>query len=108
MAADRAGRELFMADPSNPINAALVKEFGVYPPGCFVTLASGETGIVIRRGPTVMAPVVAAMTDRYGDPYPDPVRRDTSLPAHAIVGVLPAKSVQVRPEPEKLVALATG
>ena len=39
-----------MQDPGHPICAALVKEFGVYPPGCFVTLASGETGVVVKRG----------------------------------------------------------
>jgi HD-GYP domain-containing protein (c-di-GMP phosphodiesterase class II) len=108
IAADRAGREIFMGDPSNPINAALVKEFGVYPPGCFVALASGETGIVVKRGPTVMAPVVAAMTDRYGDPHRDPVRRDTAQPAHAIVGVLPAKALRVRTTTDKLAALVVA
>ncbi|MEO7245132.1 MAG: HD domain-containing phosphohydrolase, partial [Rubrivivax sp.] len=56
-AADQAGRELFMQDPGHPICAALVKEFGIYPPGCFVTLASGETGVVVKRGSTVMTPV---------------------------------------------------
>lgn len=108
MAADRAGREIFMRDPSNPITAALVKEFGVYPPGCFVTLASGETGVVVKRGPTVMAPVVAVMTNRYGEALPEPVRRDTTQATHAIIGVLPAKAVRGRVTPEKLVALAAG
>jgi HD-GYP domain-containing protein (c-di-GMP phosphodiesterase class II) len=106
--ADRAGREIFMGDPSNPINAALVKAMGVYPPGCFVTLASGETGIVIKRGPTVMAPVVAAMTDRHGEPLAEPVHRDTAHPAHAIVSVLPAKTVPVRATPEKLAAMVAA
>ncbi len=106
MAADRAGREIFMSDPSSPINAALVKELGVYPPGCFVSLASGETGIVVKRGPTVMAPVVAAMTNRYGEVHPEPVRRDTSQPMHAIVGVLAARSVKVRVAPEALATMS--
>jgi HD-GYP domain-containing protein (c-di-GMP phosphodiesterase class II) len=106
MAADRAGRELFMRDPANPITAALVKEFGVYPPGCYVALASGETGVVIKRGPTVMAPVVAAMTNRHGDALVEPVRRDTTQPGQTVVAVLPAKSVKVRLTPEKLLAMA--
>jgi HD-GYP domain-containing protein (c-di-GMP phosphodiesterase class II) len=108
MAADRAGREIFMRDPSNPITAALVKEFGVYPPGCFVTLASGETGIVVKRGQTVMAPIVAVMTNRYGEPLPEPIRRDSSQAPHAVIGVLPAKAMRVRVPPEKLAALAAG
>ena len=61
LAGIRAGREIFMQDPGHPVCSALVKEFGVYPPGCFVTLASGETGVVIKRGSTVMSPIVALL-----------------------------------------------
>ena len=56
MAADRAGRAMFMYDPGNSMTAALVKEFGVYPPGCFVKLVSGETAVVVKRGPSVDHP----------------------------------------------------
>jgi HD-GYP domain-containing protein (c-di-GMP phosphodiesterase class II) len=108
MSADRAGREIFMRDPANPITAALVKEFGVYPPGCFVTLASGETGVVVKRGPTVMAPVVAVMANRYGEPLSEPVRRDSSQPGHAVVSVRPAAEMKIRAAPEKLALLAAA
>ena len=104
--ADCAGREIFMADPGHPVCAALIKEFGVYPPGCFVALASGETGVVIKRGPTVMAPIVAALTNASGAPLREPQRRDTLLPLHAIVGVLPAGQMRVPVDLEKLTALA--
>ncbi|MDH5340914.1 MAG: hypothetical protein OEW22_14125, partial [Rubrivivax sp.] len=104
-AADRVGRELFMRDPGHPVCAALVKEFGVYPPGCFVTLASGETGVVVARGSTVMTPLVAAMTNGYGAPLPEPVRRDTRQPLHAILGVLPARQMRARLQPEKIAAV---
>jgi hypothetical protein len=105
-AADRAGREIFMQDPGHPVCAALVKEFGVYPPGCFVALASGETGVVVKRGPTVMTPIVAALTNAYGAPLREPVRRDTMMPLHAIVGVLPARQVRTAMPPEQLAQLA--
>ena len=105
-AADEAGREIFRQDPGHPITAALVKEFGIYPPGTFVALASGETGIVVRRGPTVMTPVVAALTTLYGDALAQPQRRDTSQPLYAIVGVLPARQMRVRAVPAQLLALA--
>jgi hypothetical protein len=105
-AADRAGREIFMQDPGHPVCAALVKEFGVYPPGCFVALASGETGVVVKRGPTVMTPIVAALTNAYGAPLREPVRRDTMMPLHAIVGVLPARQVRTALPLEQLVQLA--
>ncbi len=104
-AADRAGREIFMQDPGHPVCAALVKEFGVYPPGCFVALASGETGVVVKRGSTVMSPIVAAMTNAYGAPLSEPVRRDTLLPLHAIVRVLQPRQMRARMPPEKLVPL---
>ncbi|MBL8328703.1 MAG: hypothetical protein JNJ71_07600 [Rubrivivax sp.] len=106
MPADRAGREIFMRDPGNPITAALVKEFGVYPPGCYVALASNEVGVVIKRGPTVMAPVVSVLVNRQGEALLDPLRRDTSNPAHAVTGVVPARSIKIRLSPEKLAALA--
>jgi hypothetical protein len=60
--ADQAGRQMFMQDPGHPMTAALVKEFGIYPPGCYVRLESGEMGIVVQRGPTVTTPVVACLT----------------------------------------------
>ena len=104
-AADRVGRELFMQDPGHPVCAALVKEFGVYPPGCFVTLASGETGVVVARGSSVMTPLVAALTSGSGMPLPEPVRRDTRQPLHAILGVLPARQMHARLQPEKIAAL---
>lgn len=104
--ADRAGRELFMRDPANPVTAALVKEFGVYPPGCYVSLASGEIGIVVKRGPTVMAPQVAVIVNRNGEPLIDPLVRATTNPAHAVTGVVPTRAVKVRLAPEKLAALA--
>lgn len=104
-AADRAGREIFMQDPGHPVCAALVKEFGVYPPGCFVTLASGEIGVVVKRGPTVMTPIVAAMTTPSGAPLRDPVRRDTMMPLYAIVAVLAARQVRVSVPMERLAAL---
>lgn len=106
--ADRAGREIFMQDPGHPVCAALVKEFGVYPPGCFVKLASGETGVVVKRGSTVMTPIVAAMTNGYGAPLAEPVRRDTMLPLYAITAVVPARQVRTPLVPEKLVRVAAG
>jgi HD-GYP domain-containing protein (c-di-GMP phosphodiesterase class II) len=106
MAANRAGREIFMQDPGHPMNNAIVKEFGVYPPGCFVQLASGETGIVIKRGPSANTPVVASLTGRRGDPLAEPLRRDSGLSEHQILAVVSEQSVRVRVSPERLAQLA--
>lgn len=96
ISADRAGREMFMSDPGHPMTAALVKEFGLYPPGCFVMLASGELGMVVRRGHAVNNPIVAVMATAKGEPCPEPLRRDTSFPAYAVKSALPARHMPVR------------
>jgi hypothetical protein len=82
--------------------AVLIKEFGIYPPGCFVKLASGETAIVIKRGVSANAPIVAALTNRNGDVLNQPVSRDTAVPANAITSTIPDKAVMVRLNVEKL------
>jgi HD-GYP domain-containing protein (c-di-GMP phosphodiesterase class II) len=106
MAADRAGRAMFMYDPGNSMTAALVKEFGVYPPGCFVRLVSGETAVVVKRGPSVITPLVAALTTPTGAALIDPVPRDTSKREFTIASVIGEKWVKVKPAPEKLMQLA--
>ncbi len=88
LAADLAGRQMFLQDPGHPMTAALVKEFGLYPPGCPVRLASGETAIVVARGAVITAPVVACLTDARGRTLPAPQRADTSQPARRVVAVL--------------------
>ncbi|WP_119293355.1 HD-GYP domain-containing protein [Azohydromonas sediminis] len=105
ISADRAGREMFMSEPGHPMVAAMVKEFGLYPPGCFVMLASGEIGMVVKRGPAVNNPVVAVMTTAKGEPCPEPIRRDTSFPAYAVKSVLPARHLPVRVQQEMMAQL---
>jgi HD-GYP domain-containing protein (c-di-GMP phosphodiesterase class II) len=105
MAADLAGRQMFMQDPGHPMTAALVKEFGIYPPGCHVRLASGELAIVVARGPTISTPVVASLTDECGAPRPAPLRRDTTDKAHAVTAIVGERGVNVRVTAERLMAL---
>jgi HD-GYP domain-containing protein (c-di-GMP phosphodiesterase class II) len=106
MTADQAGRQMFMQDPSNPMTAALAKEFGVFPPGCHVSLVTGELAIVIQRGKTVTTPIVAALTNERGVARAEPVRRDTGRKGMAIVGVVADRKVTVSVSTEKLLALA--
>jgi HD-GYP domain-containing protein (c-di-GMP phosphodiesterase class II) len=104
MTADVAARGLFVANRGDPMTAALIKEFGVYPPGSFVRLASGETGIVVRRGPSAHTPRVAAMTNGRGAALSNPEPRDTSRPTHAIVAALGTSAAGFNASPEKLMA----
>jgi hypothetical protein len=108
MPADAAARSLFQRDRGHPMSAALVKEFGLYPPGCAVRLADGELGIVARRTEQASAPIVLALVARSGDPRATPARRVTSQPAHAIVGVVPPAALRVSLPLDKLVALTPG
>lgn len=102
--ADRAVRLQFQAGAADPITAALIKEFGLYPPGCMVRLKSGETGMVMRRGATAHAPMVAVIVDRAGDAMLAPVRRDTSKAEYAILALMPAAALRVNVGLEKLLA----
>jgi len=92
-----AARDLFTQHGKDPLALLLVKEMGVYPPGCHVRLVSGELAVVLRRGSSANAPLVAALTNKRGDALQTPSRRDTSiLPEHHIASVVPDKDVRVR------------
>jgi hypothetical protein len=108
LSADVAGRQMFMEDPGHPMTAALVKEFGIYPPGCHVRLASGVLAIVVQRGPTVTTPIVACLTNERGGPLPEPVRIDTSAPGCAVMGIVGERSVNVSVSLDRLVKLTIG
>lgn len=103
---DRAARDLFIAHRQEPAAAALVKAFGLFPPGTLVRLASGEAAIVLRRGATPQTPVAAALVNRNGEPMMNPARRDCAHTAHAIQAVLDPRQLRVQWVPEKLMALA--
>lgn len=77
LAADLAGRQMFMQDPGHPMTTALVREFGIYPPGCFVRLSTGELAVVVQRGETITTPIVACLTTPHGTPIARPERRVT-------------------------------
>jgi hypothetical protein len=108
LAADRAGREMFMEDPGHPMTAALVKEFGIYPPGCFVAVDCGAIGIVVQRGPTVTTPVVALLTNERRAPLPAPLRVETSQPGYGIAGIVSERQAGVELTPERLVQITVG
>lgn len=100
-----AARKVFTDEQGHPMAAALVKEFGVYPPGTCVRLASGEVGVVVKRGPSTNTPVVASLMSRQGEALMEPVRRDTGVGQHAVVGVVSDKTLKVRISRDKLAAI---
>ena len=95
---------MFMQDPGHPMTAALVKEFGIYPPGCYVRLASGEIAVVVGRGTTITAPLVLCIGNARGAPMPRPLRRDTGERGYAVVSVIGQGLVRTPLPLERLMA----
>ena len=75
--------------------AALVKAVGIYPPGSFVRLASGEVAVVVRRGANTSAPRVAVVLNRIGLPNAELTLRDTSRPEWRVTAGVPVMEVKV-------------
>jgi HD-GYP domain-containing protein (c-di-GMP phosphodiesterase class II) len=100
-----AARQMFAEARGSPAAAAIIKEYGIYPPGNYVQLVSGEMAIVIRRGATAHTPLAAAITDKSGLPTVSTARRDTAQPAYAIKALGDAKALVLRVPPERLYGL---
>ncbi|HEY2928164.1 HD-GYP domain-containing protein [Piscinibacter sp.] len=100
-----AARELFAQDRGGQMAAAIIKEFGIYPPGDFVKLKSGEQAVVVRRGASASTPLAASITDRSGMPVVSSIVRDTAKPEFAVVSVISDKSLVLRMPPERLYGL---
>jgi HD-GYP domain-containing protein (c-di-GMP phosphodiesterase class II) len=103
----QAAREACLGANGQPdeIGAVLLKAVGLYPPGSFVELVSGERGIVIARGRRANLPIVAALVAASGAPLGEPALRDTVEKRHAVKGAVSSQAVRVRPAHEKLLAL---
>ncbi|MBA4177183.1 MAG: hypothetical protein C0505_11580 [Leptothrix sp. (in: Bacteria)] len=108
LSADLAGRQMFMQDPTHPITTALVREFGIYPPGCYVRLTSGELGIVVARGENITMPVVACLTNARGASLAEPVRRTIDGKTFAVAGVVGERQTGLRLPPDGLAALVSS
>lgn len=61
------------------------KSIGLYPPGTWVKLASGETAIVTHRQKDSPIPIVGALFDKHNIPYMGPVVRDCKNPKWKVV-----------------------
>ena len=97
-----AVRQLYQEDKGGPISTSIIKELGIYPPGDYVKLASGEQGVVVQRTAKVKAPIVAVITDTQGHPIVKALRRDTGQPPTAILSAVSDKAMLKRLPPERL------
>lgn len=100
--AQQAAGSLYAQSGGSPLAAALIKEFGIYPPGCYVKLISGEIAVVTRRSDNAKEPWVAALSNRHGEPLSQPVSRDTSLSTRTITGTVDEKAVMLRVTADQL------
>lgn len=94
--AHKAARDLFTNSGGDPLAGLIIKEFGIYPPGAYVKLASSEVAIVTQRGATANAPIVMAITNKNGDPLSLPSKRDSSLENFKIVATVDEDLIRVR------------
>ena len=99
-------RQLYLEDKGGPVSTALIKTFGIYPPGDFVKLASGELGVVVERTANAKAPIVACITDPAGRPVTRTTRHDTGQAGFAITAVVADKTMLNRLLPERLYGLS--
>lgn len=83
-------------DQPDTLGVAILRKLGLYPPGCFVKLANGDLGVVVRRGSKAHMPIVAALRREDGGQHFSPKRRDTANKRHAIVHGVTASQVKVR------------
>jgi hypothetical protein len=103
--AQQVARELYTQSQGHPLAALLIKEFGIFPPGCFVRLASGEAAVVVRRGAGANTPVVAALISSNGNTLPQPLTRDSAATEYFIVNTLDERTVLAHVSLDTLYAL---
>ncbi len=103
----QAAREACLGPTGVPdeIGSALLKAVGLYPPGSFVELATGEVGIVVARGRRANLPFVASLVGASGNPLGEPVLRDTIDRRYAVKSTVAPGQVKVRPPHERLMAM---
>ena len=65
---------------------SLAKAIGLYPPGTWVKLASGEIAMVTAVSSASPVPKVVALFDSKGNAYMGPMERDAKNPATKVVG----------------------
>lgn len=100
-----AARQLFQESGGAAASAAIIKEFGIYPPGEFVQLKSGEMAVVVRRSGDARTPLASSITDRQGMPQVNTVVRDTAKPEFAITALASERNLVLRVPPERLFGL---
>lgn len=103
----QAAKEACLGANGTPdaIGGALLKAVGLYPPGSFVELATGELAVVVSRGRRANLPIVASLVTPSGTPMGEPALRDTVDPRFSVRGAIGVAAVKVRPVHARVLAL---
>lgn len=105
MDAAQAAKVLFVnegIDAKNPFSSLLIKEVGIYPPGCIVQLSNQETAIVLRRGQTAHTPIVQVLKTANNLVVVDSIQRDTAKKPYTIQKTILKEEAAVAINAEKL------
>ncbi|MDN0085001.1 HD domain-containing phosphohydrolase [Crenobacter sp. SG2305] len=79
------------------VTTAIIKELGVYPPGSFVRLMSGEIAVVVKTLTRATTPDVITVRDADGQPSRSPQHRDTTQPSYLIEQAVSPHAANLRP-----------
>ncbi len=82
--------------------ALLVKEIGVYPPGSIVTLANGDTAVVLKRMPHAHQPVVRCVRNSSMQRLPGAPKRLTKEAVFAVKAAVPLSSLKFAIDPAQI------
>jgi HD-GYP domain-containing protein (c-di-GMP phosphodiesterase class II) len=108
MSARDAAREIYELAAGSALCQALIKSFGVFPPGSFVRLASDEVGVVTGNGTRAYHPRVAVLTRTDGQARRMPAWRDTAAESHRIVALLSEAAMPIRVDVAALACAIDG
>jgi HD-GYP domain-containing protein (c-di-GMP phosphodiesterase class II) len=83
------------AEPDE-VGLDLMQHLGLYPPGTFVRLRSGELAVALKPGGRPDQPWVATVVNRHGEPIQTPRLVSTTDSAQAVVEGVSGSDVKVR------------
>jgi HD-GYP domain-containing protein (c-di-GMP phosphodiesterase class II) len=103
MPTPRAAAEIFRQRSAGYFGATIIRELGLYPPGCLVELFTGEQAVVIKRTNDPNAPDVVLLSDDHGMDLNRLSASETSrLSGRYIIGAAPDQSWAERVPPEAI------
>lgn len=84
---------------------ALIRSVGLYPPGVYVALSTGETAVVLRRRAEIGHPLVATLLDTRKAPLRQPALVATNSTTGRISHALPPHEVNLQVNHRTMVRL---